>query len=1033
MPRQIRYAGKIHNFPDDATDNDIQSALQQVDAPVAKPTPQPEKGIVDKGVDFVKSSLSDAYKAGGEAVDAGGKLASNIGAGNVFTDENAGLAGDVLQKGSRALLPLAPLAVGAGVATMGAVPTLTGLAAGTIAGYAGSELAKGGAKALGASENVQRLAGEVGGLVGGGATGTKAALGAARSMTGAAQRAVKSVTPEAQKAAQAVAQRVAEVDNIQDASRKLFTVDKRRQTPMEKFNDQFVDSTISSKGRIAEMAKANEGSPEDIKALLTNVENYQAGSRRPDAPQIAAVEKTGLENALRSLGEKRIGDMDGRTLAGYYMSAKLENARVRAGDLSPDQLPGGGGQARIDQNDDIIRALGGEFEDFAKQFSNFVKVGITEPAEQYGLISKTGKDRLTSGHPDYVKWTRPLTPVEEEAYAGLGGIKSRPAVGKGLEDELPFLKKQLALREPTDVIQATLDQSQEVHRTGMANMSLRELAKHASKYEPESDSFTGGGMLRDLKLVQNKYVSKLPEEFVQTSGKAPLVIDGVEYTLFGPPAAMNTFNGLGQVSADVSLRILPVVRNAMKGVSRVFKLGTTGVLAPARKGVNMVYNIGSIYQQLPLAVSTPAIMKGAKYAGEFLLKSMTDLPAVPQGLKYKGSKDFQRLREEGLKMSGFGSSSEIVRGVGEQNADYLASKGDLAEYLRFAIAEPVKEVGKAVTLQDYKPAVIKRIGIAVDDLFRSVEDLNSADEVGLKMGVYDVAEKYYLRKGMKPEQAKQQAIWDARNVIQDFTRRGNFAPNYDLLGMPFVQAATTGIRTNLMFAQQDPLGFAGRTALPVIGHAWLNAMNYADPKKARVLANIPVDFQARNAIFFTKGGEIEQDEKGRVTDGLLIVPMLESPITRSLAAGTIGLVQQQSNVENMATGLLMMKMAKHFLPVEPNPIEIAANMPALGTGAQLYENRDQFTGAPIVNPKSERNAPQWAKSLTMGDAKNAARLKWATNKMLPVSRYIDDSPPGRGGADAPAEGLLDFYGRTFSRPFRVAPGGGDRDRRDRQK
>jgi hypothetical protein len=984
------------------------------------------KSLVGRGVDFVKDTISDSYDAGVGAVKAGGKLAGNVARGDVFTDENAGLAADVLEGGFKAALPLAPLALGAGVATVGAVPTLAGVAAGGLAGYVGSQMGRKGAAALGASENVQRLAGEVGGMAGGGMAGKMGVQAAARRMAARVASAPVAATGAPSKAAQYVAQRLDEVDTIKGAQRRMFQGDKSRRSKVEQMMDQWMDSSSSSLGRIEDMAKANQGGKQEISNLMTKLENFLAVGRRPDAPQVATAEAVGLETALRGLAKHP----EWSKATDRFLAAYRENADVKLGRITADKLPGGGGAKRLAENAEIIKEYGPKFQEFAKTLDNFVEKGIQDTSVFYGLISPDAKTRMGVGH-GYVKWKRPLTPVEEEALMATRGERVKPALGKGKRDATPFLEEQLELREPENVIQATLDQAQQIHRDGALNMALQELAKYASKWNPKTKKVEGGGMLKDLILVKGTEKGKVfqslsPETKAQT-GWAPVMIKGEEYQLMGPPATLNAFNSVGQVGANVAFQIVPLVSTAIKTAARFMKMTTTGPLAAARKGVNMVYNVGAVYQQMPLAVTPKILAKQAQYTTEFLLRTLGNTPVI--GKVYKGSKRFRQLRKEGLEMSATGTSSEILRGVGEQNADYLASKGSLPELFKFVVAEPLREAGKAVTGQKYKPEVVKRVLTAADDLLRTWEDLYSADEFGLKMAVFDVMQKYHANKGMTAEMAKHQAAWDARNVIADFTRRGNNAPIYDLVGAPYLQAALTGIRTNWMFARKDPMGFALRSAAPIVGHMMINAGNYADPRKAAILKDVPVDQQARNMVFFT-GEPVTKNERGQYASGLLVVPLPESPFIRALAAGNIALLKNQTQLQNAATFATLWSMGKHGFPVEPDVVALAANVPILGPMSQIAADRDVFSGATITSPRAQRNAPAWAVAAAGGDRKLAAQIKYGLSKAVPGTRYIEEGPP-----DENDDGLGIFrYGvREFQRPFtRLTGGQSRRDLKDKR-
>lgn len=1000
---------------------------------VADTPAQPEKGIVDKGVDFVKSSLSDAYKAGGEAVDAGGKLASNIGAGNVFTDENAGLAADVIGKGLQAATPLAPLAIGAGIATVGAVPTAIGVGTGLIAGKLGSMTGEGLAKLAGGSENVQRLASEVGGLAGGGTAGTKAVQAAARRAGALGSRVGRAADPAVKQAAQKVAQRLDEVSTIENTKRSVFEGAPDRLSSTDKVLGALVEDTLPATKVIRKHLKDSGTSKEETREFMTNLDNDAAQARRPDTLQISVIEGTQFEKELKNLAKFRVGDVSGLEQFDRWTSALRENERVAKDPNFINQLPGVGGAARVAENDKIIQAFQNDFAPIKKELDTIVREGIVKPAVEDGLISKAAAARMGT-FDEYSKWIRPMTDLEKEAMAGRGSPQLKPVMGMGSDDPTPFLKT-IQLREPKPVIQATVDQMQVVAKTGARNRMLRRIADEASQFDPATQAIKKGRLFPDMLVVPGSVESEafaaLPDSIKSTTGTARLLVDGKEHTLVGPPATMNAMNSFDQISGDVAIKMWPWLRSVSGMANRGFKLTTTGALAPARKGLNMAYNLAQVYQQLPLAASTPAILRGAKYGMEFLAKELSEPASALRLPKFKGGKEFQRIRKEGLDTSSIGSSTEMIRGVGEKNIDLVAAKGDPEEFFRFVMWDPARELGKAVTGKKFDRNVVKRFGLLADDGLRFIEDVLSSDEVGLKMGVYDTMQKYYTKQGKSPATAKSLAAWDARNVITDFTRRGTFTRNFDMLGLPFAQAAVTGMRTNAMYAYQDPMGFAARTAAPVAAHMMLTAANYADPRKARILSDIPDEVQAKSMIFITDPDKVTKDERGRYTGGLVVVPFLESPFARAGAAAGIQVLKQQTPVENASTALMMWDAARkgsaQFLPFEPDPIAIASGIPIAGPLAQIARNQDTFTKAPVVSPKTIRRTPAWIQDALGGNKELAAKAHYFLRKSAPSFGKIGNSP--QSGDDS--TGLSEYF-RQLVEPITSVPGGAIR-RRERDR
>jgi hypothetical protein len=140
------------------------------------------------------------------------------------------------------------------------------------------------------------------------------------------------------------------------------------------------------------------------------------------------------------------------------------------------------------------------------------------------------------------------------------------------------------------------------------------------------------------------------------------------------------------------------------------------------------------------------------------------------------------------------------------------------------------------------------------------------------------------------------------------------------------------------------------------------------------------------------------------------------------------LLQQQSAIQNAATVLTMSKMASHFLPINTvNPSDIAAQIPVVGPVGQVLTDHNQYTKGPVVTNRSKQNAPDWAVNAMGGDRKKAAQAAFLANRMLPVTRYIKNSPPQDDGADS----FFKWLGDTAGSPF-TSVAGGERNRRERE-
>ena len=157
MPRKITFEGVSHNFPDDATDDEIRSVLE------AKPQPVkygPGHRIED---DPDMASPEMAIPERNFATEGGSQVAAGVRQlGQPGFDPKMGGAAKIL-KGSA--LIASPVLASMGVAGTAAAP-LRALG-GLIGGGSGGVIGKHGSKALGAGEGTQDLMEEFGQLIGG--------------------------------------------------------------------------------------------------------------------------------------------------------------------------------------------------------------------------------------------------------------------------------------------------------------------------------------------------------------------------------------------------------------------------------------------------------------------------------------------------------------------------------------------------------------------------------------------------------------------------------------------------------------------------------------------------------------------------------------------------------------------------------------------------------------------------------------------------------------------------------------------------
>ena len=987
---------------------------QKYQKPVTPP-PEPEKGLLEKAWDWEKE------QAGG-ALEAGKKLVSNISQGKVFTDENAGLAGDVLEKGGAALLPAAAAAIPLSVATVGAVPTAVTAGLGMGLGYLGKKGGETLADVMDSGPGVRKLAGELGAAVAGGGAVAKRfnQLAAARNIR----------IPQAQQeAAEFAAKRADNVLRQSEGYSQLGKTSRR----LEEGRDALWGGAVNmDEPALRRLRRSSTADAQTTDEFLRSVENSTAVARRPDAPQIALVEKQDFESKVSKLGKLRRGEMSGADLLSTYVDAKRQNLEVDRGKVPVTGLPQGIAN-RYTENQKFLDAYKDQLEPAAQSLDALGKEALALGVKA-GLVSPS-EGAVLASHPFWVPFRPTMTATEKSASDLLNPFRTSPVLGKGTTDFRNYLAKDLS-RESLDPVQGMLDHVQNVVKMGARNDALRKVAEKSTIMDLDDSgklfaTNSGTQMFPEILVVPGAKDSKgfmaLPEAVRSQRGAVPVWIDGKEHQVVGDPSLIKAFENWGSVTTDTAGPFMQFAQGVMRGANRVMKQFATGAFSPARKGLNFAYNYMQVYQQLPMSVSLRAMKDSVPMTYQFLKHAIGKKP----------SPEFTQLRSEGLMRSAFGSSSEIVRGVGEKNIKLLAAKGDpLSELPRYAIYDPARELGKAVQGKEFRGEVIKQAQDTFEDLGRKFEDLVSADEVGLRMAVYKNVEKMYLNKGYSPEQAKDLAAYDARNIITDFSKRGRWGSKYDLLGQPFLQAAMTGIVTNLQYAKRDPLGYAARSALPWMAHSLSMAMNYSDPKRREIMNDITPDTLIKNTVIIPDPDRVKKNEQGRYVEGIYLIPQPESSVSR--LANTFNLIsaQQLSDKENAANVMSLLGTGfKHLIPVEFNPLMMGANVPILGPLGEITLNRRTFGGAPIVNERSAQNVdrelPTGLKNAmdAMGASKERkVQANYFLGRLMPSYRAYNSVQPQGSDGRLTASGLL----RLAASPF-VTALGGEKKRNQREK
>lgn len=170
MPRVVQFEGKSHQFPDDATDDEVRAALDS--ASPSKPLPGTEKTGIP-GVSTKPQIPQNNFDIFGPNSSQMTRGIVGIGAGSVKRG-----ASDLIEGMGGALSPFAvPAAIAAPAATLGAAAL----------GYGGQKLGEKAAEKLGGDEETQRLTGDLASIPAGMAGGKIGGMAGNAAMNGIAK------------------------------------------------------------------------------------------------------------------------------------------------------------------------------------------------------------------------------------------------------------------------------------------------------------------------------------------------------------------------------------------------------------------------------------------------------------------------------------------------------------------------------------------------------------------------------------------------------------------------------------------------------------------------------------------------------------------------------------------------------------------------------------------------------------------------------------------------------------------------------
>jgi hypothetical protein len=941
-----------------------------------------------------KNSFGRAVTAGGSAL----KRAANLDFGDEFAKD---VSGTIRETGT-ALAPVGAAALTLAARRFGVTPTLLNTVGSAVGGMIAAGGAKDVSKRLGASEAWQQALGDAAGM---GTFGTAAVKGLPKTQAllaplpkgGQAHGLVKEWKSGLDKAAGVVDA------PLMDRAKRRWSEAMRQVTEIElPFNDQL------------ERREEAAGLPKMMRTGIEAVRsNLQRVARRPANALRADLDEIGFMDPIRKLGQFDTEEATGLDQAGRYLGALRENELLtrwlqkKPGGRSIQALPEGVDKAdlwaRAKENLKIIEELDHVGRPVAQKMQ-LLRDKLLQVWDEGELKTPAELKKLRE-QKHWVKFDPARTEEEELLLTvkNAGKTRTRQVAGIGGETVADRLATDLR-KDFKNPIQATLEEVQNAYRLAKKNKLMLQVAKNASQEVagPNGQKQLKHGVYKDIVL------SDKPKD-----GSQEVWVKGEKKYLTGPPDFLNDLVAADAISA-ASNEFTDGLTGLVSTVPRLMKSGITGALAPWYKPVAVMSNIWQVAMNLPWNVSGKVIKDAVPYTWETMKFAM--------GAKPKGQ--FAQLLKEGHRYSSFGTVNEALRG--DLHLDLaleaqLGKKGVATPFLRFTVVDPLKELAKGP--KKWNTQVLGQFRNGMDHFWRTVEDVVSADDAGMRAAIAKNMKEFYLKKGYSPEMAREIAHDDAANVLVDFTKRGARSHWTNMVGLPYFMSALNGLRSTAKYAKRDPKAFAARAAVPLGIYGAMAMFNYNDPKKAEALADMTPEFKSRHFIFFTG----EPYKKNGRWENVLVVRAPEAMFALNAMADYVAAnaMPEERLVSGMSTLVAMANALTPFGETDKLLPSMAAAVPIAGPLLEASEtvNKDFFSGAPVLTEKKAKEMNPAVREL-IGD-KWSARLAHVAGKTVPSLGAIL-----REEVRNPEGGKLGAAGEIFRRRYVTTPGGFRKEQMD---
>jgi hypothetical protein len=282
---------------------------------------------------------------------------------------------------------------------------------------------------------------------------------------------------------------------------------------------------------------------------------------------------------------------------------------------------------------------------------------------------------------------------------------------------------------------------------------------------------------------------------------------------------------------------------------------------------------------------------------------------------------------------------------------------------------------------------------------RVLSYLGETSEISFRIAVYEKSKSNQLKElGRKPTEQEMEDIMfeaarEARETI-DFSQGGSATKAADKT-LPYLNAATQGLRKGLDYANNNPAGFASSMLQASLMSGGLMAgsllmlLSALDDEDEidEVLERISVYEKSNYHIIFTgkkdEDGEYEYYRVKKLPTISVFTTLAEQLVTKAIL--------NSRGIEYDVDGDIMEKSLKSAMPIVPTPKEFLQRNPLLSSVITYNTNYDFFYEKPIFQgPKGKKVAPSseglydpkvnqiykdWGQATGMSPARSKAALE----------------------------------------------------------